>query len=260
MVNTSFTDWQQHRPDPDPAFDTCSPNLQTIFAYLASRWGFTLLGCRVVRPIRGAGASGPPSSHTFGAAIDASYGTGRAQALAEVLPWLIDNSDALHVQAIHDYIGSRIWRAGRTPNVSDATTAWWKTQPAGNGMGESWATYLHIETTPAGWADATPIAVRLVPPDPIVVPDPDPIVTPDPPTPTPISPEDVMLAIYQPTFDSPDYNPAWFAVFASGAVRRATNADVELAKRLKLDTIPLDSIDQYDDLLHISGSVYPPRT
>jgi hypothetical protein len=75
--------------------------------------------------------------------------------------------------------------------------------------------------------------------------------------PSPIVTESDMLAIYRPTFSSPGYDPAWFCVFASGVVRRATNADVALAGTLNVPTIPLDSLDQYRDLLHISGSAYP---
>lgn len=89
-----------------------------------------------------------------------------------------------------------------------------------------------------------------------------PPVTPPPPDPpaAPIPTEDLMIALYRPTFASPGYDPAWFAVFASGAVRRATNADVALAKRLAVPTIDLDSPDQYDDLLAVSGSTYPARS
>jgi hypothetical protein len=68
-----------------------------------------------------------------------------------------------------------------------------------------------------------------------------------------------MLAIYKPSFDSPGYDPAWFVVFWSGIVRRATNADVELAHRLGIPELEIDSPDQYDDLLHVSGSTYPAR-
>lgn len=80
-----------------------------------------------------------------------------------------------------------------------------------------------------------------------------------PPTPQPVFTEDVMLAIYRPTFAAPpNYDPAWFVVFASGAVRRATNPDVKLAGDLNVPTLLLDSPDQYAELLRASGSQYPP--
>jgi hypothetical protein len=87
--------------------------------------------------------------------------------LSEILPYLIDNSAELHISAIHDYLGCRIWHAGRG----------WKAQtpnPA-NGMGQSWATYFHIETNLSGWGDGTPIPNRGAV---IVIPDPTPIPTP----------------------------------------------------------------------------------
>jgi hypothetical protein len=86
-----------------------------------------------------------------------------------------------------------------------------------------------------------------------------PPVPPDPPVPPVVTPEERMLAIYRPTFDSPGYDPAWFVVFSSGLVRRATNADVTMAGRLSLPTIELNSPDQYDELLRVSGSTYPGR-
>jgi hypothetical protein len=86
-------------------------------------------------------------------------------------------------------------------------------------------------------------------------------LSPPPPTPDPdpIPEEETdMLAIYRPTFATPaGYDPAWFAVFASGIVRRATNPDVELARRLGLPTLDLDSADQYGELLFVSESPYP---
>ena len=83
--------------------------------------------------------------------------------------------------------------------------------------------------------------------------------TPPIPLPQPVSTEDVMLAIYRPTFAAPpNYDPAWFVVFASGAVRRATNPDVTLAGQLQVPTITLDSPEQYGELLRASGSQYPP--
>jgi hypothetical protein len=80
---------------------------------------------------------------------------GRGTLLAEVIPHLITWSRPWHLQAIHDYVGCRIWRAGRTSSPAAAFDGWWKTQPADtHGMGSSWATWIHLEVTPDGWGDA----------------------------------------------------------------------------------------------------------
>lgn len=169
---TDFHNWQRHTPAPDPAYSSFSPNLAAIGDELAKRWGMTNLGGYGWRPIRGGSA---PSSHGFGAATDRRYAEiGRARALSEVLPWLLDNSGELHVQAVHDYFGCRIWRS---TNPGDG----WKAQPASTvtGMGQTWAIYFHIETTLAGWHDNTPIPNRLGAggnpiPEPVPVPIPSP--------------------------------------------------------------------------------------
>lgn len=161
MIGSTFYNWQTHRPTPDANFNRCSPNLVVLGTELGSRWSMTNNGCYGVRPIRGGSA---PSSHSYGAAIDRTYNTiGRARVVAEVLPWLINHSAELHIDAIHDYLAARIWHAGRTTDIGDAHTQWWATQPRSTvtGMGQSWATYLHIETTRDGWADNTPTANRM---------------------------------------------------------------------------------------------------
>lgn len=177
-IGTEHKNWQTHRPAPDAKYTRCSPNILAIFDEMGKRWGCTDIGCYGWRPIRGGST---PSSHGFGAARDIRYDAiGRYRAIVEIIPWLIDNSAELHISQFHDYIGCRIWQAGRTTNVARAHTEWWRTQPvSSNGMGQSWATYFHIETTLSGWHDLTPIANRtLIVPEPI--PDPDP-----PPTPLP---------------------------------------------------------------------------
>lgn len=164
-VNQSYTNWQVHSPAPDQRYSHCSPNLVAIFDAMAKRWGCTDIGCYGWRPIRGGTA---PSSHGFGAARDIRYDhVGRYVALNTILPYLIGHSLELHISAIHDYVGSRIWHAGRG----------WKAHAPGQGFGEAWATYFHIETTEAGWHDNTPVLNRTgispVPPGPV------------PPAPTP---------------------------------------------------------------------------
>lgn len=177
-IETVFNNWQLHVPADDPKFNRCSPNLIAVGWEMARRWGMTDMGCYVERDVRNGTL---PSSHSHGAARDLRYGEGRrALALNQIIPWLINYSRELHIQAIHDYFGSRIWRAGRTANKADAHSAWWKPQPVSpaTGMGQPWALYFHIETTEYGWPDSTPAAARLgagsppptTPPDPIPVP------------------------------------------------------------------------------------------
>jgi len=155
VIETDFHNWQRHRPAPDPKFASLSPNLAAIGDELSKRWGMTNLGGYQWRTIRD---GHDPSSHGYGSATDRRYAeAGRVVAVSEILPWLIENSRELHVQAIHDYFGSKIWHSNRNG------LAGWQQQNANprNGMGQSWAIYFHIETTLAGWSDNTPIPNRL---------------------------------------------------------------------------------------------------
>lgn len=156
-IETHFFDWSHAADTADPRFHSCSPNLVVLGQHLGQRFGMVDNGCYVHRPIRG-GLS--PSVHWWGAATDRNY-PDRVVAKNTIIPYLIDNSHEFHVQAIHDYFGSRIWRAGRTSKVAEAHTTWWKTNTTAAGMGESWATYFHIETNETGWFDATSISERL---------------------------------------------------------------------------------------------------
>lgn len=172
-IGTVFYSWQKHQPADDPRYNRCSPNLVALGFELDRRFQTSNLGCYGERPIVGGTL---PSSHSHGAATDRRYAIiGRARALSELVPYLIDNSHELHLQAIHDYFGSRIWRAGRTKNTADAHSKWWLPQPVSTvtGMGQSWAVYFHLETTRDGWGDGSAIASRLVvvgPPVPIPAP------------------------------------------------------------------------------------------
>jgi Putative peptidoglycan binding domain len=166
-VATEYYNWQVHKPAPDPRYNHCSPNLVAIYDEMGKRWGCTSLGCYGWRPIRG---GTEPSSHGFGAAYDIRYfEAGRAVAISEIIPWLIENSAELHISAIHDYFGCRIWHADRqewraqTPNTT-------------TGMGQKWAVYFHIETNLSGWDDNTPVPNRgdVIIPDPVPIPNPDP--------------------------------------------------------------------------------------
>lgn len=142
-MTVRYHNWQRDRPR-DP-FNTCSPNLRLILAYCGERWGLTNLGCYGRRPIRGGTAW---SSHSFGAAQDMSYRNGpdRKTIETEVIPFLVDNADALGLQRVHDYWAQRYWQHGRG----------WIGRPPG-----ARNDHLHIECTPQTWGWYTPIADRL---------------------------------------------------------------------------------------------------
>lgn len=172
MIQTQFFNWSNSGMNPlSPPWNICSPNLALIRSHITIRMGGGYsVGCHGDRPIRGGTL---PSAHAYGSAFDWRYEPASATSLAVprkaiveyLLPWLIKHSAELHIDAIHDYYGDRIWRAGRTPNIDEAYTLWWKKQyGAGEGMGESWATYLHIETHRQGWSDTAPIANRIAVP------------------------------------------------------------------------------------------------
>lgn len=72
---------------------------------------------------------------------------------------------------------------------------------------------------------------------------------PPPPPPTPTG--DTMIAIYKPSFKNANANTPWVAVFQSGAVRRAVNADVRLAERTGVPIIDQDSEEQHAYLVSI---------
>lgn len=156
-----FDDWPNlHLVD--DSFNHCSPNLLAILEELHSRYGMGNLGCFGARPIRGGTT---PSTHSWGAAIDVTFGSMTyAEVLAGPIPFLIGWSAELHLQALHDYIGCRIWHAGRTADIGDACDKWWKAQRPSSetGMGQPWGTHLHLETSLSGWADTLPVDLRGV--------------------------------------------------------------------------------------------------
>lgn len=162
-IQRTFFNWEASGINWDaPPYESCSPNLTTLKNHLISVWGGKSLGCHVDRNIVGGSRV---STHSYGAALDWSYGGNRVKTTIVTIPWLIQNSAELGIDAIHDYVGDRIWRAGRTSDIRDAHSLWWKDQNgAGSQMGESWATWLHIETTKDSFSNTTPIPDRLAPP------------------------------------------------------------------------------------------------
>jgi hypothetical protein len=153
---TRFYNWQKATATDYVKFRKASPNLVALKDYLCKRWGGASVGILNKRPIRG-GTS--PSSHTFGAALDWRYGDTvghRHKVEVEVLPWLVEHSEELGIQAIHDYYGARIWRS-----VREGGRRGWKAQPVKADMGASWAKWLHIETTKRGWKDGSRVDGRI---------------------------------------------------------------------------------------------------
>lgn len=153
---TRFYNWQKAVAADYVKFRKESPNMVAIKDYLCKRWGGSSVGILNRRPIRG-GSS--PSSHTFGAALDWRYGdtaVHRQKIEKEVIPWLIDNSEELGIQAIHDYVGARVWMARRVGGQRG-----WRAQPKKGAMGASWAKWLHIETTKKSWRNRIRVDERF---------------------------------------------------------------------------------------------------
>jgi hypothetical protein len=118
------------------------------------------LGCFGPRAIRGGEL---PSTHSYGAAVDVNYGDAHAPEHVQLCGYLVAWSEEWGIQAIHDYVECRIWRAGRTTNPAEACSKWWRAQrPDSNGMGSEWAHWLHVEVRPDRWADYRTEAQRNI--------------------------------------------------------------------------------------------------
>lgn len=156
-IQRQFYDWQRNG-SPLRLPPRCSPALVQALSALERRWNCSSLGCR---DPAATSDSGGISTHRW-AAIDVSYNVaGELQAREEIIPYLVAWSSEWGLQAIHHYNGKRIWRAGRTPDESEACTRWWKVQrTSSSGMGASWASWLHLEVHPDAWFDARTEAAR----------------------------------------------------------------------------------------------------
>lgn len=75
----------------------------------------------------------------------------------QLIGYLVGWSAEWGISAIHDYVGQRIWRAGRTPDVTEACSGWWRAQkPDASGMGQAWAKWVHVEVSERAWGDVRP--------------------------------------------------------------------------------------------------------
>jgi hypothetical protein len=143
----AYYNWQKPKKADYVKFRKASPNLVGLCDWLIKRWGGTKVGLYQRRPVRGGEV---PSSHTFGAAVDWRYRL-RKDA-EEVMKVLVRHHDKLGVQVIIDYVGCRQWIVG---------SGWKPLKPSKvKGFGESWAKWLHIETTRKAWNNKTPIENR----------------------------------------------------------------------------------------------------
>lgn len=151
-VNTTdFYNWQASTKVDAVRFNKASPNLLAVMDHLIKRFAGTNIGIFVKRPIRGGDV---PSSHSFGSALDWRYPSRRVGLLA--IDDLIANSKEYGVQAIHDYVGCRIWRSCR----NNGKGGWQKQKPDKYGMGQAWSAWLHVETTKTDWANKVPVVDR----------------------------------------------------------------------------------------------------
>jgi hypothetical protein len=161
-VSTEFFNWSLSKiPAGKEPYNKTAPAIESLRKYLAQTWKGKWLGGYNLRKIKNTDYW---SVHAYGAAGDWNYGLahngpGRRVARREIIPFLINNSKELGVQAIHDYYGSRIWRANRSGN----TNGGWAEQPESSvtHMGQKWATYLHIEVNKNAWSDGRTVARKL---------------------------------------------------------------------------------------------------
>ena len=129
-----------------------TPGIEKWKAYVLGRWpGGIDLGTWGIRNIRGGNTL---SVHAVGRAWDWRYanpGPGR-KAAEEAMAFTIEHHELLGIQAIHDYVGCRIWRSSRSGSGPA-----WKQQKSGNGMGEAWASWFHFEVHPDSALHVRPV-------------------------------------------------------------------------------------------------------
>jgi hypothetical protein len=155
-IAKEFTDWQKKGKSAFAQFNRESPALSSLRDYLIPTYGGADLGIYGVRRVRGSLLSW--SSHSFGSALDYSYRGLPREVAIKIIEFLISNSEELGVQAIHDYVGGRIWRANRS---GDKNGGWQKQRKNKEGMGQTWGDWLHIEVNERKWADGRSVLEKL---------------------------------------------------------------------------------------------------
>jgi|GEM_PF-3444132 len=160
-IATAFHNWSDHPHAQAQKTRRGSPALMRIRDHHLARWGGRSLSSSSLFDFRLLD-NGKPSPHA-GCAVDLRWedpGPGRAVVLNEMLPFYIGNSRELHIQAIHDYVGCRVWRANRSHDANGG----WKTQRQGShsgNMGNPRSQWLHLEVSPDGWGDDRPVEEML---------------------------------------------------------------------------------------------------
>lgn len=179
-IQTEFYNYQDNPKGYDwdkPPFESCSPAVTTMKAYMAERWGLTSLGCHGDRPI----VDGTTiSTHAFGGAGDDRYespGPGLFVCDTEIIPWLIATSRETGLQAIHHYRRCMIWRPPGTSGRAWDSDGWKTQRTSSNGMGQTWALWLHTEFLDTRLDDGRSIEEKIA-----VMP----LPTPEPPISAPI--------------------------------------------------------------------------
>lgn len=158
MIATTFTNWQQ-KPAADLAkFRVPAPALTTLRAHVLAEFGGVDLGIYGVRNSRGRKSL---SSHAFGSAWDWSYRGMNREVADRLIAWLIEHSAELGIQAIHDYLRSRIWRANRS---GDKNGGWQKQRADKEGMGQTWGDWIHVEVNERQWNDGRSVNEKIGPP------------------------------------------------------------------------------------------------
>lgn len=130
-----------------PAWDgkKASPVTKWFVMACGRRWGFMNLGIYANRPVKNPAAKGALSVHATGWACDIGYSStkaGRRKAV-EAWEWLVENSEALRIAAIHDYrFGQygRGYRCNRGPGQKGVKV--YQNLKESAGRGGNW---LHVE-------------------------------------------------------------------------------------------------------------------
>lgn len=139
----------------DPAAGGLRPGAVHLAEWLVRRYGGQIIGGYNPRPKRGGTSA---SQHRNGGTIDwrQDDDARRAAALAE----LEAEQYEIGLQRMHDYAASRAWYCGDAAHGQKAL-GWHHAE--GEGFGEAWATYLHLELNLAAALNTQTIEQRIAP-------------------------------------------------------------------------------------------------